>query len=242
MIKIYGLIGKTLKHSFSKKYFELKFLNEKIENCEYQLFEIENINDIYKLLQNDKILGLNVTFPYKTEVLPFCDIIDEAVLNIGAANVLYKNNGKIEAYNTDYIGFEQSLKPWINKTTNKALILGNGGSAKAVIYTLQKLKIETTIVGRNETIKYSDINEEMIFNNNLIIQCTPLGTFPNIEEKPSIPYKFLNTSHYLYDLVYNPPLTAFLNEGKIRNCKIKNGNEMLALQAEAAWKIWNNLT
>jgi len=239
MIDIYGLIGKSLKHSFSKSYFEAKFQKENIKNCVYELFELNEINEIYHLLNRSEIKGLNVTIPYKTSVLPFCDIIDENALNIGAANVLFKNNGKLEAHNTDYIGFEKSLLPLLNPEIKNAMILGNGGAAKAIIYALQNLNINIIIVGRNEAVKYTDIDKSMIENHRLIINCTPLGTFPNEAEKPAIPYAFLNENHILYDLVYNPELTAFLKEGKAKNCTIKNGLEMLKIQAEASWKIWN---
>lgn len=240
----FGLIGYPLSHSFSKKFFTKKFSEENIHGCSYELYPISSIDDFNPLLQHDKnIEGLNVTIPYKEAVLPFLSEVTDAVREIGACNCIKIKNGSLTGYNTDVIGFEESLKPLLLPHHKKALILGTGGAAKAVAWVLKKLQIEFIYVSRREgggIVKYDQINDEMIRNFHLIINTTPVGMQPNAGQKPSLPYGGLSKKHLCYDLVYNPLKTAFLEEAEKRGAVIKNGIEMLIIQAEESWKIWNS--
>lgn len=244
----FGLIGYPLSHSFSKKFFTQKFDSEGIQGCEYELYPIENIDSLTQLLlDNPDLEGLNVTIPYKLEVLPFLDEIDEAAQAIGAVNCI-KISGKgrnstLRGYNTDAYGFEESLKPLLEAGHNKALVLGDGGAAKAVKYVLSKLDIPYVIVTRRATdssILYEEITEEILSTHTIIINTTPLGMSPNVISSPDLPYHYLTAGHLVYDLVYNPEETALLNKAKIQEAKIKNGLEMLYLQAERSWYLWNS--
>ena len=240
----YGLIGYPLSHSFSKKYFSDKFELEGIENHSYNLFPIEHIDDLPMLLSSFADLrGLNVTIPYKEYVLDFLDEIDDAAAAIGAVNTISIIDGKLKGYNTDVYGFEISLSKLIGKAKiNQALILGTGGASKACAYVLKKLEIPFKYVSRTKKLgqlTYPELSEQIIDDYQLIINTTPLGTFPNEHTSPDIPYNNLSSKHYLYDLVYNPQVSQFLNRGKERGAAIKNGLEMLHLQAEKAWEIWN---
>lgn len=249
-LNLFGLIGYPLTHSFSKKYFSNKFEKEEISNCQYELFPIESIDELPFLIQKHPSLkGLNVTIPYKEVVFPFLNEIDEAAKKVGAVNTIKIKDGKLIGYNTDVYGFEISLKKSLaehfkNKpnTKNKAtLILGTGGAAKAVAYVLKKLNIDFKFVSRQAhkgNLMYQDLNKEILQDHFLIINTTPLGTAPNIQNCPSIPYNFINDSHFLYDLVYNPEKTLFLNNGAKNGARTSNGLEMLYLQAEKAWEIW----
>ena len=240
----YGLIGYPLSHSFSKKYFNEKFVAEGIKNHSYSLFPIERIDDLPLLLKSfPNLNGLNVTIPYKEYVLEFLDEIDDDAANIGAVNTIKIIDGKLKGFNTDVYGFKIALLKLIGDAKiDNALILGTGGAAKACAYILGKLEIPFKYVSRtkkeNQFI-YEELSKSVIENNQLIINTTPLGTFPNINSYPNIPYNHLSTKHYLYDLVYNPEETEFLKRGKERGAAIKNGLEMLHLQAEKAWEIWN---
>lgn len=246
--RLFGLIGYPLGHSFSKKYFSEKFLAEGIDDAQYELFPLENISLLPELIQNNpQLRGLNVTIPYKQQVLPYLDAIDPAAQKIGAVNVIDIREGKLTGYNTDAFGFLQSLKNCFaragiqNPETVAALVLGTGGASKAVCAMLEQLGIPHRMVSRKATaitLSYEQLGGELIQNHRLIINTTPLGTHPNTEEKPSIPYEYLSSKHILYDLVYNPPLTRFLAEGKERDCVLVNGLDMLYLQAEKAWEIW----
>lgn len=244
----FGLIGYPLSHSFSKKFFTQKFESEGIQDCEYELYPIETIDSLNQLLlDNPDLEGLNVTIPYKLEVLPFLSEIDEAARIIGAVNCIkIAGNGlnvKLSGYNTDAYGFEESLKPLLEPGHQKALILGDGGAAKAVKYVLNKLNIPFLIVTRTPTegsILYEDITEEIISTYTIIINTTPLGMSPNVISSPDLPYHYLTSQHLVYDLVYNPEETAFLNKAKVQEAKIKNGLEMLYLQAERSWYLWNS--
>jgi shikimate dehydrogenase len=247
-MKNYGLIGYPLSHSFSKKHFAEKFAALEIIDCFYDLFPLENINNFPQLLTKvDNLVGLNVTIPYKEQVLPFLDEIDADAKAIGAVNTIKINNGKLKGFNTDVYGFKQSLLPIINKkytkaTKLKALILGTGGASKAVFHALKQLGIDTKFVSRNPKngqFAYHDLTKEIIASHQIIVNTTPLGTSPNIHAFPNIPYQFLTSSHLLYDLVYNPEVSAFLQKGLEQETTIKNGLEMLHLQAEKAWEIWN---
>ena len=241
----FGLIGFPLGHSFSKKYFTAKFEKEGIHGCQFDLYEIPKIGDFEKVLkENPELEGMAVTIPYKQQVIPFLDALDPACELIGAVNCIKIKNQKLTGYNTDYIGFKHSLEKWIGNSKPKALILGTGGASKAVKQALKDMGIQFLSVSRSSSgnqITYQDLKESpsILKENHLIINCTPLGTFPKVEEMPNIPIEQLGSGHLVYDLVYNPSETtlmrAFINAGG----KAKNGQDMLELQAEAAWKIWN---
>ena len=235
----FGLIGKNLSHSFSEDYFNKKFHNEDIKDCEYKNFELSNILEIKDLISKIKFSGLNVTIPYKESVIPFLDQLTPQAKTIGAVNTIEFEGNKLIGHNTDIIGFTQSIYPILNGR-KKALILGNGGASKAVQYALKKLNIEYKVVNRNSLFDYSDISIQSIGYYDIIINTTPLGTYPIITDYPQIPYKKLNESHLLFDLIYNPIESKFLHFGKTRNCSIKNGLEMLKIQAESSWNIWNS--
>jgi shikimate dehydrogenase len=244
----FGLIGYPLSHSFSKKFFTQKFESEGIQDCEYELYPIETIDSLSLLLSdNPDLEGLNVTIPYKLEVLPFLNEIDEAAQAIGAVNCIKiagkGPNAKLKGYNTDAYGFEESLKPLLEPGHQKALILGDGGAAKAVKYVLNKLDIPFVIVTRSPTdtsILYEEVTEEILSTHTIIINTTPLGMSPNVISSPDLPYHYITAQHLVYDLVYNPEETAFLNKAKVQDAKIKNGLEMLYLQAERSWYLWNS--
>lgn len=244
-MKQFGLIGFPLTHSFSKKYFSEKFENEQIEAV-YELYELTQIEEFPELLNRVNLSGLNVTIPYKEKVIPYLDILDETAEKIGAVNVIkfiHINNRLIlKGYNSDASGFEQSLKPYLKSHHQKALILGTGGASKAINYVLQKLGIEVTFVSRTPKLgqlTYSKINMEIMQDNLIIINASPVGTFPHANECSAIPYEFISDKHLLFDVVYNPTETLFLKKGKERGAATQNGEEMLQGQARAAWKIWN---
>ena len=238
----FGLIGKNIDYSFSKKYFSEKFKKENLD-CTYSNFDIENISLIESFLQKNGISGYNVTIPYKQEIIKFLDEIDEVAKAIGAVNTIKKIDNKNIGFNTDCIGFEKSLIPLIeNKKPDSALILGGGGASKAVKYVLKKFKINYSTVSRKEgksEFIYENLNDVIINRFKMIINCSPVGTFPNINKCPNIPYKHLTKEHVLYDLVYNPIESLFLRRGRELGCKTKNGLEMLEIQANESWRIWN---
>ncbi len=244
MIK-FGLIGYPLVHSFSKKYFNRKFDNENIKNVCYQNYELKNINELKSIIKkNPNLRGLNVTIPHKEKVIKYLDKIEEKYLNIGAVNVIKIIDNKLFGINTDYEAFKITLKEWLNKKFNgKALILGTGGSSKSVSLALKELNIDHNFVSRSKRkniFSYNDLSDISIFSNyKLIINTTPLGMYPKINLSPNIPYHLITKNYYLYDLVYNPEMTKFLEKGKIKGAKIKNGLEMLYLQAELSWGYWN---
>lgn len=239
----YGLIGYPLSHSFSKKYFTEKFERDSITGRVYELFPIEKITDLPLLLKEETDLqGLNVTIPYKEQVIPFLNEQSDVVKEIQACNCIAIQDGKLIGYNTDVLGFEKTLERKLLSSHQRALVLGTGGAAKAVNYVLKKKGIEYTEVSRNAsgiTITYDEIDQEILATHTLIINTTPLGMYPNVEEAPNIPYDLLTPQHYLYDLVYNPAKTKFLLEGERRGALIENGADMLVIQAEASWDIWN---
>ena len=244
--ELFGLVGKNISYSFSKGYFLDKFKNLQLINHDYVNFDIEKIEDLLSLVNQFKasLKGFNVTIPYKQSIFNYLDVVDVTANEIGAVNtVKLTNNGKLIGYNSDVVGFEKSILPLLKKHHTKALILGTGGASKAVAFVLEKQKIDFYKVSRNPTIKreisYSDISKKLLKEHTIIINSSPLGTFPNIDQKPSIPYQFLTNKHLLYDLIYNPAETAFLIEGKKQGAEIKNGFEMLELQAEESWRIWN---
>lgn len=249
MMRKFGLIGYPLTHSFSKKFFSEKFEAEKIANCNYELYSIAEVKELMDLIEREPLLcGLNVTIPHKLNVIPLLTEIDNAAIEIGAVNCIAVKQGGaatiLKGYNTDVFGFEESLKPLLANHHQKALIFGDGGAAKAVKYVLLQLNIPFLVVVRNpapNAILYSAITKEILADYKLLINTTPLGMTPNLESFPPIPYQYLDHTHLAYDLVYNPEETAFLTKAKMQGAKIKNGLEMLYLQAERSWEIWNTL-
>lgn len=246
-MRTFGLIGYPLSHSFSKKFFSDKFEKEGIVGCRYELLPIEKAESLLRLIDEDSSLcGINVTIPHKVAVMPFMDELDHAAADIGAVNciaVKRENNAiLLKGYNTDAYGFAESLKPLLEKHHQKALIFGNGGAAKAVKYVLKQLGISYLVVVRKQienAIRYEDVTEAVLDEYKILINTTPLGMSPNLESYPPIPYQHLTIQHIAYDLVYNPEETVFLTKAKEQGAKIKNGLEMLYLQAERSWYIWN---
>jgi shikimate dehydrogenase len=236
-MRTFGLLGKSLLHSFSASYFNEKFYKEGIDS-EYLSFELENIQDFKTLINEKQLSGLNVTIPYKESIIPFMDELSNEAKIIGAVNTIQFINGKTIGHNTDFIGFLNSIKPLLDGRKS-ALILGNGGAAKAVKYALDLLSIDFKTVNRNTLFNYSDVSVQTTEYYNIIINTTPLGTHPNTIEFPKIPYENLNSKHLLFDLIYNPSETKFLKYGKAEGATIKNGLEMLQIQAEESWNIWN---
>src|ERR1051326_1081269 len=239
-MKTYGLVGFPLSHSFSQKYFTEKFKKENLADCEFKNFSMQSIGEFPSLLnQNPSLVGLSITIPHKESVIKFLDEIDETAKKIGAVNCIRISDRK--GFNTDAFGFEHSLKPLLKPHHTHALILGTGGASKAVAYILGKSKIKFKYVSMTKgNISYSALSRSLIEENTLIINTTPLGMFPDINECPDIPYEYLTPKHLLYDLTYNPEETLFLKKGKEKGAQIKNGLEMLHLQAEEAWRIWNS--
>lgn len=242
--KIYGLIGKNISYSFSREYFSNKFKTEKISS-KYLNFDLIDINQIYKLTKEFNLSGLNVTIPYKESIIQFLDETDSKAKQIGAVNTIKFFKNKMIGYNTDYIGFKKSLQNISNINIPKnALILGTGGASKAVKFALSELGIGFKTVSRvknNADYTYQEI-DKYIIDKKLIINCSPVGTFPNIKDSPKIPYQYLTSENFLYDLVYNPDKTLFLKKGDEIGCFTKNGVEMLKIQAEKAWEIWNDIS
>lgn len=247
MKRIFGLIGFPLSHSFSRKFFTDKFSNEGID-AEYLNFEIENISQLsHVIASHPDLLGLNVTIPYKEQIFKFLDDTEESATQIHAVNTIrIRRTGchvSLHGYNTDIIGFQESIRTLIQKYHHKALVLGTGGASKAVVKALENLQIDTILVSRNPEEKgelsYNDLDEDVMDNYKIIVNTTPIGTYPNIEGCPAIPFELVTPKHLMFDLVYNPEITEFLKQGKKRGAIIKNGLEMLHLQALASWEIWN---
>ncbi len=239
----YGLLGKEISYSFSQGYFTSKFEELSLEDYSYENYDIPEIADLETILKEENPKGFNVTIPYKEEVIPFLSVLHPTAEEIGAVNTVKITKNGLEGYNTDAYGFQKSLEPFLKPHHTKALILGTGGASKAIRFVLEQLEIDHTYVSRTKKEKqlsYAELDEKIIASNQLIINCTPLGTHPNIKEKPSIPYQFLSDGHLLFDLIYNPEKTAFLKEGETKNATICNGLTMLKLQAEKAWEIWND--
>ncbi len=246
-MKKYGLIGFPLTHSFSKRYFNEKFETEKIDST-YDNFEIDKISKFPWIINNNpEIIGLNVTIPYKEQVIPFLNELNDSAKEVCAVNTIKikrtDSGVHLKGFNTDTFGFENSLKPLIKEHHKKALILGTGGASKALKYVLNKLGIEFISASIEELkeneIRYEDIDEKMINERLLIINATPLGTYPKVDAYPNIPYEFITDKHLLFDLVYNPEVTVFLKNGLKKGAAIKNGYEMLLLQAIKSYEIWN---
>ena len=242
----YGLLGYPLGHSFSKNYFNEKFEGECIP-AEYKNFEIPDIDDFPEVLMGNRDLkGFNVTIPYKQKIIPFLDELSEEAREIGAVNVVRvtrRSNGKfhLKGFNADYVGFMNSIAPLLRPHHKKALILGTGGASKAIHFALNKLGLETVFVSRYqrpETVSYKDLNAEAVAEYEVIVNCTPCGMYPHINECPELPYESLTSNNLLYDLIYNPDTTLFMKKGREQGAEVKNGLEMLLLQAEASWNIW----
>lgn len=237
----YGLIGYPLGHSFSEQYFTEKFAKEHV-SANYKLFELSDVVKFRNLLSNNNLSGLNVTIPYKETIMDYLDELDETARLVGAVNTIkFCSNGHLKGYNTDVIGFEQTLRPILKSYHQKALVLGTGGASKAVAFVLRQLNIDFKFVSRTKTIDclaYSDLSQTIMSEYLLIVNTTPLGMFPNIHTKPPIPYQWLSDQYLLYDLVYNPLKTEFLQAGEEYGATVQNGLPMLRAQAEASYLIW----
>ncbi|WP_298741967.1 shikimate dehydrogenase [uncultured Chitinophaga sp.] len=243
MMKIFGLIGHPLSHSFSKGFFAEKFRKEGINDCIYENFPLENISQFPALLeQHPGLRGLNVTIPYKEAVLPWLDELSPAAEQIKAVNCIQFHEGIRIGFNTDVMGFKRSLQPLLKPHHTNALVLGTGGAAKAVMFVLQELNIPFTVVSRNAqqgVITYDTLDKDIMTAHTIIINTSPLGMYPEVDAAPPIPYDLITKRHLLYDLIYNPAETLFLQQGAAKGAAVKNGYEMLVLQAEASWDIWN---
>jgi shikimate dehydrogenase len=240
----FGLIGKSLSHSFSRSYFEKKFIENELNDHFYKNFELETIEQFSNVLKTQNLKGLNVTNPYKESIIPFLDELSIEAKEIGAVNCINIVNGKTIGYNTDAYGFGQSIKPFLDTTHGRALILGTGGASKAVAYALKKIGVEVFFATSSNkkntnTFFYDEINEGMMSAFKLIINTTPLGLYPNINEAPALPYHLFTDKHLAYDLIYNPEQTLFLKQAKEKGAVTINGLSMLHLQAQKSWEIWN---
>lgn len=243
---VYGLVGKNISYSFSQNYFTNKFSKLGYENRQYKNFDISSIEEFNSIVKGQtQLAGLNVTIPYKEAVIPFLNKLDPRAREIGAVNTIkILPDGELLGYNTDVYGFEKSIQTLLKNHHRKALILGTGGASKAVAYVLNKLNIEFLFVSRspehNTAIQYRELTRELMEEFQIVINCTPLGTYPKTEEFPPIPYEFITNRHLCYDLIYNPAETIFLKKARLKGATTKNGLEMLELQAEKAWEIWND--
>jgi shikimate dehydrogenase len=244
-MRLFGLLGYPLTHSFSQKYFTEKFQQLGISDTAYENFSIPDIQELKQILSSRKDLqGFNITIPYKKAVLDFLQEVSDPVKKMGACNCVKIVDGKLKGYNTDVVGFQRSLEPFLKPHHQKALILGTGGASAAVEYVFQQLQIPYLFVSRtasSNAISYQDISEEIIETHQLIINTSPLGMYPNLDVCPAIPYQYLTAQHHLFDLIYNPTETKFLSLGKQHGATIQNGFEMLILQAEESWRIWNEI-
>ena len=237
-MKTYGLIGRNLSHSFSYKYFQEKFFKEQLSDCQYLNFEIEDISSLRELVRENNIKGLNITIPFKEKAIPFLDKLSKDAAEIGAVNTIEIKGEKLIGHNTDVFGFAQSFIPLLKERKN-ALILGNGGASKCVQFVLKKNNVDFIVASRNSDFTLAEITEETIQKHSIIINTTPLGMYPKTDRFPHLPYNAINSKHLVYDLVYNPKQSTFLRKAKAKNAEIKNGKQMLYLQAEKSWKIWN---
>ena len=237
-MKNYGLIGKSLEHSFSETYFNKKFKKLNLKAYNYNNYEIKNVSAVKELINKNNLIGLNVTIPFKIEIIKILDKLDKNAEITNSVNTIKIEKNKLIGYNTDIIGFEKSIIPIIDKRKN-ALILGNGGASKSIQHVLKKLNINFTVISRKDNKKYINLKKEDIISHEIIINTTPLGMYPKIDLSPNILYEFINNKHLAYDLIYNPSETVFLKKAKNNGSKIKNGYEMLKIQADESWKIWN---
>lgn len=240
-MRLFGLIGFPLSHSFSKGFFTEKFSAENISGCAYENFPIADISAFPALwAEHPELEGLNVTIPYKQAVIPYLDDLSDAARAMGAVNCVRREGKRLTGHNTDVLGFGRSLQPLLKAHHTQALVLGTGGAAQAVKYALKNLNIRFSEISRNGPITYDAITPEMMASHQLIVNTTPLGMYPNVDAAPPLPYAFAGPNHLFYDLVYNPPETLFMKRGAERGAVVKNGYEMLVLQAEASWEIWNS--
>lgn len=239
----YGLIGYPLSHSFSKNYFDEKFIKENISDAEFFNFQVKEISEVKKIFEDySQLKGLCITIPHKKNIIQYTNEFSDVVRDTGACNCIKILPSEKIGFNTDVVGFEKSFIKNLQPHHNKALILGTGGAAVAIEYVLQKLDIKYSFVSRNKNnynFTWQELDKDVIQQHTVIINCTPLGTYPKTNEFPNLPYQYLTDKHYLFDLVYNPPLTRFLLKGQQKKCTIQNGYEMLVLQAEENWRIWN---
>lgn len=240
----FGLVGKDISYSFSKGYFAKKFEDLELEDHSYENFDLQSISEFESLFaKNRTIKGLNVTIPYKEEVIPYLSSLNKKARKIGAVNTIRFTKKGLKGYNTDAYGFRKSIEPLLNNKHKKALILGTGGASKAIAYVFKELKIKYKFVSRSPKKKqfsYADLDNKLLSKYTVIVNCTPIGTHPDIDQKPKIPYQYITKNHLLFDLIYNPEKTAFLQEGESNGATICNGYRMLELQAEKSWKIWNS--
>jgi shikimate dehydrogenase len=236
----FGLIGKKISYSFSKKYFEQKFQKLLLNNHSYNIIDLENLDNIKNIFETEHLKGLNVTIPYKEKIIPFIDELSDEAKEIGAINCISVENGKTKGYNTDAFGFEKTLLLHKKEHQKTAIILGNGGAAKAVQYVLKKNQIPYITVSRTTEINYENLSENLVKENLIIIQCTPVGTFPNIEDSVPFPFDGITENHLIIDLIYNPEYTKFIRNCAEKGAKTANGLYMLEQQAEKAWEIWNS--
>ena len=240
----FGLLCKNSHYSFSKAYFTSKFELLQLQNYTYGNYEIQNITEFRKVLtENPNLKGLNVTIPYKETIIPYLDTLSKKASQINAVNtVRFTKNGKLKGYNTDYFGFKKSIIPLLENHHKKALVLGTGGASKAILFSLQQLGIEYQLVSRNQTettISYSEINANCFEECQIVINCTPVGTSPNNDQFPDLPYHYFTHKHIAFDLIYNPNETLFLKKAKLQGAITQNGYSMLVIQAEKSWEIWN---
>ncbi|MBT9188926.1 shikimate dehydrogenase family protein [Zobellia russellii] len=238
----FGLVGKDISYSFSRGYFTQKFADLGLEDHSYENFDFQAIEEIQDVLDNNSdIKGMNVTIPYKQEVMPFLTELDPEAEKIGAVNTIQFSKNGLKGFNTDAYGFKNAMAPFLKPHHTKALILGTGGASKAVAYVLGELGISYVFVSRNpgkNKISYDQVTEEVLKEHTILVNCTPLGTHPNIEQRPALPYEFITDQHFLFDLIYNPEKTAFLAAGEAKGAQISNGLRMLELQADRSWEIW----
>jgi shikimate dehydrogenase len=242
-MKRFGLVGKTLKHSFSKTYFENKFRELAINDCTYDNYELQSIEEFPKLLNIPGLSGLNVTIPYKEEVIPFLHSKNKVVESIGACNCIKVIDGELHGFNTDAVAFRNSLQKYLQPHHKSALVLGTGGASKAIQYALKELGLDFVLVSRHKKqnqLGYEDVGEDTVTAHHVLINTTPLGMYPNVDQDPPIPYNSITKDHLLYDLTYNPPKTKFLQHGETKGAQVVNGYEMLVAQAEESWRIWNS--
>lgn len=242
-MRLFGLIGYPLGHSFSRKYFYNKFEEQNLTDCRFENFEMEDISTVNSIFDERKdLLGCSVTIPHKETIIPYLEWISPEAEEIGAVNCIKVRGGRAFGYNTDWVGFTNSIKPLLHSNHNKALILGTGGAAKAVAFAFKKLGMPFKCVSRKKQegrLNYSEISEVLISEHAVVVNCTPLGMYPNVESIPELPYHAATANHLFFDLIYNPAKTVFLETAEFGGAVVKNGLEMLHLQAEAAWEIWN---
>jgi shikimate dehydrogenase len=244
-----GLVGKSISHSFSKTYFEEKFVKEQLTGHSYQNFDLDDLDGLMQIISTNRLSGLNVTKPYKQDIMRFLHGIDETAKTIDAVNCIKitwdNNTPHLKGYNTDHYGFGQSIKPFLEPIHQRALVLGTGGASQAVNYALKNIGIDVYFVSRGQKqgpnyFHYEELNEHVLNAFKLIVNCTPLGLYPAVTECPPLPYEFITPQHLLYDLIYNPVQTVFLEKGKVQGATTINGLNMLKLQAEKGWEIWNS--